>query len=136
MHIFNENYEGKNVESSPVKICLVEDEGDIMPNILNMAYDYKKIDEKNLQGYEAEDLYTMACYGNCVKYNPKYLKDITIKFGSEDAIRNYDPVRYKDKPPLYKNVAQLINEFCAYSPPKLKKDWKDIVGEDGNKIIS
>ena len=136
MHIFNENYEGKNVESSPVKICLVEDEGDIMPNILNMAYDYKKIDEKNLQGYEAEDLYTMACYGNCVKYNPKYLKDITIKFGSEDAIRNYDPVRNKDKPPLYKNVAQLINEFCAYCPPKLKKDWKDIVGEDGNKIIS
>jgi len=142
MHIFNEDNDGHNISSSRVKICLVEDVDDnYMKDILNMKYDFKKMKNEKLINSEAEteDLYTAACFGKGIVYNPKYLKDITIKFGSEDAVRNYNNSterNFKDNPPLYKSVAQLMNEFCASCPPKIEKKWKDVADENGNKIIS
>jgi len=139
MHIFNEDNEGKNIEKSKVKICLVEDVDDNhMKNILNMKYDFKKMKNEKLldNTAEVEDLYSAACFDNGITYNSKYLKDITLKFGSEEAIKNYNSNRGKNNPPLYKTVAQLMNEFCASCPPKIEKKWKNVKDENGQSIIS
>ena len=139
MHVFNEDNEGKNIENSKVKICLVEDVDDnYMKDALNMKYDFKKMkNEKLLDGEaEVEDLYSAACFEKGVVYKTKYLKDITLKFGSEEAIKNYSSNRGKNNPPLYKTVAQLMNEFCASCPPKVEKKWKNVKDENGQSIIS
>lgn len=139
MHIFNEDNNGNNVKASRAKIILISDEEDeavpAMRDKLNMKFDTKMLDEEELDGTEAQDIYEKAYQEQELTVDENTLKKITLTLGGASATRNYGNPTDKKKP-LYKTMAQLMNEFCNLCPPKKIVDKREsIYDNEGNNVL-
>lgn len=141
MHMFNEDNNGNDVKQSTVKIILMSDEQDedvpSMRDKLNMEYDFKKISESEFDGTSADNIYELAYQNQTLEINEDWLKKITITLGSSGATKNYGSPDGSNYVPLYKTMAQLINEFCDACPPKkLVGKREEVTNEDGEEVLS
>ena len=140
MHMFNEDNDGNNVSGSKVKIILISDDNDtdvpIMRDKLNMEYEIKNIKEEDLDGTEATNIYEKAYQDEELEIKEELLKKITLTLGGASATKNYG-VSSEMYKPLYKTLAQLLNEFCAACPPKKLLGKRELVtDENGNNVLS
>lgn len=137
MHIFNEDNDGNNVKASRVKIILISDDEDydvpVMRDRLNMEFDYNLISEEDLDGTESQNIYEKAYNDSDLAINEKLLKKITLTLGGASAARNYAK---SNERPLYKTMAQLMNEFCSLCPPKKLIRQRKHYDLEGNDILS
>lgn len=139
MHMFNEDNDGNNVKASRVKIILISDDGDFdvpaMRDKLNMEYDYKMINEEDLDGTETQNIYEKAYQEEELEINENLLKKITLTLGGASATKNYGSSTESYRP-LYKTLAQLMNEFCSLCPPKKLAKTKEHYDLEGVDILS
>lgn len=139
MRIFNENYNGKVLNSTGIKLIYLNDnfdDKDSPSDSFNMDYDFSNAKKEEIQNIgDVKDLLEANKRG--LKIDDKFLKKINLSFGGDGALRNYSSSN-SDKPPLYKSLESLLNEFCAACPPRreyIEKKEKDY-DKDGNEIIS
>lgn len=139
MRIFNENYNGKVLNSTGIKLIYLNDNFDYETkpsDSFNMDYDFSNAKKEEIQNIgDVKDLLEASKRG--LKIDDKFLKKINLSFGGDGALRNYSSSN-SDKPPLYKSLESLLNEFCAACPPRreyIEKKEKDY-DKDGNEIIS
>lgn len=139
MRIFNENYNGKVLNDTGVKLIYLNDDKDYETNpsdSFNMDYDFSNAKKEEIQNIgDVKDL--LEANSRQLKIDDKFLKKINLSFGGDGALRNYSSSN-SDKPPLYKSLESLLNEFCAACPPRreyIEKKEKDY-DKDGNEIIS
>lgn len=140
MHMFNEDNDGNNVSGSKVKIILISDDSDndvpVMRDKLNMEYEIKNIKEEDLDGTEATNVYEKAYQDEELEIKEELLKKITLTLGGASATKNYGTSSEMYKP-LYKTLAQLLNEFCSSCPPKKLIGKRElVVDENGNNVLS
>ena len=140
MHMFNEDNDGNNISGSKVKIILISDDDDtdvpIMRDKLNMEYETKNIKEEDLEGTEVSDIYEKAYQDEELEIKEELLKKITLTLGGASATKNYGTSSEMYRP-LYKTLAQLLNEFCAACPPKKLLNKRELItDENGNNILS
>lgn len=140
MHMFNEDNDGNNVNGSKVKIILISDDNDndvpVMRDKLNMEYEIKNIKEEDLDGTEATNIYEKAYQDEELEIKEELLKKITLTLGGASATKNYGTSSEMYKP-LYKTLAQLLNEFCSSCPPKKLVSKRElVVDENGNNVLS
>lgn len=135
--IFNEDSNGYNIKSSPVKILFQEDteDGENTKLLLNQEYDFNMLSSNYWGQLKGKTTYENASNGVGSITVPKALKNITVSFGGNDAQRNYSATNDKIVQPLYKSVASLMDEFCASCPPKEKnasdkKIYNEVTGEE------
>ena len=132
MRIFNETSTGTIPAETPKILLLNDESGDFTPSKwLNMVVDSSKLTETQLN--ELKSIYTNEIEA---EIRPEWLKNISLKFGSEAALkRNYNASR--TEPGLYKSVASLLDDFC-YScvSKKVKSTENEVKGydNDGNEI--
>jgi GH24 family phage-related lysozyme (muramidase) len=139
MRIFNENYNGKVLNSTGIKLIYLNDNFDYETkpsDSFNMDYDFSNAKKEEIQNIgDVKDLLEASKRG--LKIDDKFLKKINLSFGGDGALRNYSSSN-SDKPPLYKSLESLLNEFCAACPPRreyVNKKETDY-DKDGNEIIS
>ena len=136
MSIFNEDpITGEPRKNSPVKILLYKEATDPRA-FVNNELDFSNMPEQMKDKYrEFNDTYSLDNAGQSIPDMEKYLKKITLSFGSADAQKtNYS---YSDKPRLYKSVASLFNEFTSACPPRKEKQYQEtITTEDGMEVKS
>lgn len=135
--IFNEDSNGYNIKSSPVKILFQEDAEDSENTklLLNQEYDFNMLSSNYWGQLKGKTTYENASNGVGSITVPKALKNITVSFGGNDAQRNYAATNSRIDQPLYKSVASLMDEFCASCPPKekntsSKKIYNEVTGEE------
>lgn len=142
MHMFNEDNDGNNIKESRVKILLVSDDEDtqvpLMKDKLNMEFDLKKLKEEEYDATMADNIYEMAYQQEMLMVKEDLLKKINITLGGAAAVKNYgNGNAVNSYTPLYKTLAQLLNEFCSACPPKKKIEKRELVtDENGNDVLS
>jgi len=140
MRMLNKNNDEVIPASTP-KLLLLNDMKGQATDGFNMLIDTSGMDKTEAATYV--DLNTYDGKKETKDIDPTILKKISIRFGGEEALRNY--LKTSDKPPLYKSVASLIDEFCAACPPRRiqrtraessdSKDEQKFYDKDGNEII-
>lgn len=137
MSIFNENpISGEIRKKSKIKLLLYKEKSDPRA-FINNELDFSNMPEELREKFEDfTDTYTMDNANPQLQLSEveleKYLKKITLSFGSADALKaNYDHKDSKDRPNLYKSVASLMNEFCAACPPRKEKQMKPVTTDEG-----
>ena len=142
MHMFNEDNDGNNIKESRVKILLVSDDEDtqvpLMKDKLNMEFDLKKLKEGEYDATMADNIYEMAYQQEMLMVKEDLLKKINITLGGAAAVKNYgNGTAVNSYTPLYKTLAQLLNEFCSACPPKKRIEKRELVtDENGNDVLS
>lgn len=125
MHIFNENNDGKIIDSG-IKLLFMNEDNYFKNNPangFNMSFDFSNLKKEDIA--ELSDVKdTVYAYKNKggVIFD-EYLKKATLSFGGETALANYSNSAEEKRPSVYKSVESLMNEFCALCPSK--KDYSD-----------
>lgn len=140
MSIFNENPRtGAVRKKSPIKLLLYKEATDPRA-FINNELDFSNMPEELKEKLSKfEDTYSMDNAKPAQNLSEdeleKYLKKITLSFGSAEALKvNYG---HSDKPNLYRSISSLLNEFCAACPPRKDKQFDEVIAtEDGETIRS
>ena len=135
MRIFNEDNAGRIPQNTP-KILLLDEqasgEGFVPSKWMNMRIDSSKLTEEQVS--KLKSVYTNEIDG---EIKPEWLKNISLKFGSEDALKRNYAQRESGVPGLYKSVASLMDDFCYACPPKKAKSTEEVkkgYDENGNEL--
>ena len=137
MHVFNENNDGKIIDSG-IKLLFMNEDNDFKKNPangFNMSFDFSNLKKEDIEQLsDAKDTVYVYKKGRGSVFN-EYLRKATLSFGGETALSNYSSTN--EKPSVYKSVESLMNEFCALCPSK--KDYsmeepKKAHDRDGNEI--
>lgn len=136
MRIFNENDSGKIIDNGVKLLYLndVEKFNSRPTDSFNMSFDFSSLSEDKVANMENDFKDVYWANFNDMKFSDQYLKKISLNFGSESALINYNKV--KEKPPLYKSLDSLMSEFCSACPTRKEYETSDTVGydKDGNEI--
>lgn len=136
MRIFNENDSGKIIDNGVKLLYLndVEKFNSRPTDSFNMSFDFSSLSEDKVAKMENNFKDVYWANFNDMKFSDQYLKKISLNFGSESALINYNEV--KEKPPLYKSLDSLMSEFCSACPTRKEYETNDTVGydKDGNEI--
>lgn len=136
MRIFNENDSGKIIDNGVKLLYLndVEKFNSRPTDSFNMSFDFSSLSEDKVANMENNFKDVYWANFNDMKFSDQYLKKISLNFGSESALINYNKV--KEKPPLYKSLDSLMSEFCSACPTRKEYETNDTVGydKDGNEI--
>ena len=136
MRIFNESEQGKIINNG-VKLLYLNDDNQFNErptDSFNMDFDFGSLNEQEI--IDAKGKYKDVYWSNKlgIKFSDKFLKKISLNFGSEGALINYNDEN--EKPALYKSLDSLINEFCSACPTRKEYEDNNTVGydKDGNEI--
>lgn len=141
MHIFNENKKGENIEASNVKILLDKSTSDFGDGKARLVQEFDKsgADDGKVKTIPGDDTYESYYLYGKTDFDATIFKKTNLTFGGESAARNY--YQQSVEKPLYKTVAQLMDEFCAACPSKKNftaepKKFVDSNGEEVSASVS
>ena len=125
MHVFNENNDGKIIDSG-IKLLFMNEDNYFKnepANGFNMSFDFSNLKKEDIAELSdvKDTVYSHKKKGGVIF--DEYLKKATLSFGGETALANYSNSAEEKRPSVYKSVESLMNEFCALCPSK--KDYSD-----------